>query len=211
MSEEKRSDVRIVFEDHELLVISKPAGIAVQENGNDDIETLFPTYYVLHRLDQRVSGLLLLAKNKKSAAALNLAFSENQVEKKYRAIVLSKPTEKTQCLESWIKKTQNKALVSKTEKPGFQKARLSFTLISSSERYHLLQIDLETGRFHQIRAQLAHFGCPIVGDLKYGFPRSSPDGSIFLHAYALRFRHPSSGESLLFEIENPSLWTRYGF
>ncbi|MFC3813183.1 RluA family pseudouridine synthase [Lacihabitans lacunae] len=206
----------IIFEDDEILVCVKPSGVLSQkENSNEDsLLELFPDSPPLHiitRLDRRVSGLVLLAKNPESAANLSEQLKRKQIIKKYKAIVGQKPEKESQTLMHWLSKTNSKAKTSKTESESAKKAVLSYKVLQSSERYHLLEIALETGRFHQIRCQLAAIGSPILGDLKYGFKRSSPDGSIFLQAYALAFFHPKNKELLTFEINPPKVWEKYGF
>jgi 23S rRNA pseudouridine1911/1915/1917 synthase len=206
----------IIFEDDEIMVCVKPSGVLSQkENSNEDsLLELFPDSPPLHiitRLDRRVSGLVLLAKNPESAANLSEQLKEKQIIKKYKAIVGQKTEKESQTLTHWLSKTNSKAKASKTELENAKKAVLSYKILQSSERYHLLEITLETGRFHQIRCQLAAIGSPILGDLKYGFKRSSPDGSIFLQAYALAFFHPKNKELLTFEINPPKVWEKYGF
>jgi 23S rRNA pseudouridine1911/1915/1917 synthase len=203
--------IEIIFEDDAILVINKPAGVAVQEVNDNDIQTIFSSYFVVHRLDQRVSGLLLLAKTKEVAAVLSEAFSTKKIKKTYVAVVKNKPTKFVEDLEHWHEKKGNKAIIHKTKNSNARLARLNYRLLRSSEKYHLVEIQLETGRFHQIRVQLAHIGLPIVGDLKYGYSRSSVDGSIFLHAYKLVFEHPITKEIKNIEIEFPAIWKKFGF
>ena len=206
----------IIFEDDEILVCVKPSGVLSQKENSDEYSLLelFPDRPLLHiitRLDRRVSGLVLLAKKPESAANLSEQLKQKQIIKKYKAIVGQKPEKDSQTLTNWLSKTNSKAKASKTELESAKKAVLTYKVLQSSERYHLLEIALETGRFHQIRCQLAAIGSPILGDLKYGFKRSSPDGSIFLQAYALAFFHPKNKELLTFEINPPKVWEKYGF
>ena len=206
----------IIFEDDEILVCVKPSGVLSQkENSNEDsLLELFPDRPLLHittRLDRRVSGLVLLAKKPESAPNLSEQLKQKQIIKKYKAIVGQKPEKESKTLTHWLSKTNSKAKASKIELESAKKAVLTYKVLQSSERYHLLEIALETGRFHQIRCQLAAIGSPILGDLKYGFKRSSPDGSIFLQAYALAFFHPKNKELLTFEINPPKVWEKYGF
>lgn len=202
--------MEILFEDEWILVLVKPPGLAVQSKKGQDIQSIYPNCYVVHRLDQRVSGLLVMAKNKEVAAKLSDDFQTNRVKKSYFAVVKEKPILEFDILEHWLGKISKKAVVSVFELKNYKKASLQLKILRSSERYHLLQIQLFSGRFHQIRAQLSFIGSPIIGDLKYGYSRSSPDGSIFLHAFRLEFNHPITGEKLMFEIEQPEIWSTFG-
>jgi 23S rRNA pseudouridine1911/1915/1917 synthase len=192
----------IVFEDSSVVVINKSAGMEAEGIK----ETFFPNFFLVHRLDQRVSGLMVLAKTQKAAAVLSEQFRHRNTTKKYWAVCKNKAGLDEGKLENFLEKKGSKAFVSKNGK----KAVLSYKKLQQSERYSLLEIRLETGLFHQIRVQLANMGCPIVGDLKYGYPRSSLDGSIFLHAYELGFTHPESGEAMLFTLKMPEIWGRLG-
>ena len=207
----------VLFEDDDIMVVNKPAGLPSQKTANDDITPL-PDYLgenltPVHRLDQRVSGLILLSKNKESFVAMQEDFVNRNVKKYYRAIVGNAPTLKENTLTNWLIRDgkQKKAMVYNEEIHRSKKAILKYKLIQSTEKYHLLEIELFTGRFHQIRAQLSAIGSPIVGDVKYGFKRSTPDGSIFLQSFHLEFAHPKTKKHLLFKIEQPELWKRYGF
>jgi 23S rRNA pseudouridine1911/1915/1917 synthase len=211
-------ELSILYEDAAILIINKPALLAVQTESNEDsLETVlkqkYPFVGIVHRLDQRVSGLVLVAKTEISLEKLNKIFQERQVSKKYLAIVQGKPEEESKTLEHWIQKskTGNKVKAFNKEVADSKKAILTYQVIKSSNRYSLLEIDLETGRFHQIRAQMTALGFPIVGDLKYGYPRNTSDGSIFLHAYQLEFPHPDSHKICNFTIEKPILWSKFGF
>ncbi|MEA5459890.1 RluA family pseudouridine synthase [Arcicella sp. LKC2W] len=211
--------IDILHEDNEILVVNKPAGIPSQPDKSGTPSLLeilsenYPDLFVIHRLDQRVSGIIVLAKTEISASQLSKDFQTRNVTKKYRAIVANQPKEKAGKLTHWLlkdaKKNQSKAFEKEVE--NSQKAELKYETVKSSERYHLLEIELFTGRFHQIRSQLSAIACPILGDLKYGYKRSSPDGSIFLQSYYLLFNHPKTKQALQFEIEMPELWGKYGF
>lgn len=202
--------MEILFEDDWILVLLKPAGLAVQSKEGQDILSIYPNSYVVHRLDQRVSGLLILAKNRKVASKLSDDFQTKKVRKFYLAVVKVKPILESDILEHWLGKMSEKAMVSVLERKNYKKASLKLEILRSSDRYHLLQIQLYSGRFHQIRAQLSFIGSPILGDLKYGYSRSSPDGSIFLHAFRLEFNHPITGEKFMFETEQPEIWSTFG-
>lgn len=210
---------QIIFEDSEIIVVNKSSGIPTQPDKNNTpslLELLTqerPNLYLLHRLDQRVSGLVIFAKSELSAKQLNKDFQTRNITKKYRAITANKPAENVVKLTHWLlkdsKKNLSKAFGKEVE--NSQKSELIYKVIQSSERYHLLEIELLTGRFHQIRSQLSAIGIPILGDLKYGYKRSSPDGSIFLQSYHLSLNHPVTKKPIQFEIKMPELWRKYGF
>jgi 23S rRNA pseudouridine1911/1915/1917 synthase len=210
---------QIIFEDAEIIVVNKSSGIPTQADKNNIPSLLeilsqkYPNLYLIHRLDQRVSGLVIFAKTEQSAKQLNRDFQTRNITKKYRAIVANKPVEIEAKLTHWLLKNTKKNLSKafKNEVKNSQKSELIYKVIKSSERYHLLDIELLTGRFHQIRSQLSCINSPILGDLKYGFKRSSPDGSIFLQSYHLFINHPVTKKAIQFEIEMPELWEKYGF
>ena len=210
---------QIIFEDSEIIVVNKSSGIPTQPDKNNtpsllEILSQERSYiYLIHRLDQRVSGLVIFAKTEQSAKQLNNDFQTKNITKKYRAIVANKPPENEERLTHWLLKDAKKNLSKafENEVKNSQKSELIYKVIESSERYHLLDIELVTGRFHQIRSQLSVIGCPILGDLKYGYKRSSPDGSIFLQSYFLSINHPTTKKAIQFEIEMPELWKKYGF
>ena len=166
---------------------------------------------VVHRLDRPVSGVVLFAKTSKALPRLNKMFAEHQaVRKTYLAIVAKKPPQPEGTLTHWLTRNekQNTARAYDREVPGSKKAVLDYRVVAQSERYFLLEIELHTGRHHQIRCQLAKMGCPIRGDLKYGAPRSNPDGGISLHAWRLSLEHPVSHVPLTIEAPVPEerLW-----
>jgi 23S rRNA pseudouridine1911/1915/1917 synthase len=210
---------QIIFEDAEIIVANKSSGIPTQADKNNIPSLLeilsqdHPTLYLIHRLDQRVSGLVIFAKTEHSAKQLNKDFQTRNVTKKYRVIVANKPTVNDAKLTHWLLKDTKKSLSKafENEVKNSQKSELIYKVLQSSERYHLLEIELLTGRFHQIRSQLSAIGSPILGDLKYGYKRSSPDGSIFLQSYHLSINHPVTKKAIQFEIEMPELWEKYGF
>jgi len=210
---------QIIFEDAEIIIVNKSSGIPTQADKNNT-SSLFEilsenrsNLYLIHRLDQRVSGLVIFAKNEKSAKQLGKDFLNRNITKKYKAIVANKPLENEAKLIHWLLKDSKKNLSKTFEKAvnDSKKAELIYKVIQSSERYHLLEIELLTGRFHQIRSQLSFIGSPILGDLKYGYKRSSPDGSIFLQSYSISLNHPTTKKVIQFEIEMPVLWGKYGF
>jgi 23S rRNA pseudouridine1911/1915/1917 synthase len=211
--------IDILHEDQEILVVNKPSGIPTQpdKNGIPSLLEILsenrPNLYLIHRLDQRVSGIVIFAKTEQSASQLSKDFQNRNITKKYRAIVANKPSESEAKLTHWLMKDTKKNLSKAFEKEikNSQKSELIYKVIQSSERYHLLEIELLTGRFHQIRSQLSAIGSPILGDLKYGYKRSSPDGSIFLQSYHLSLNHPMTKQAFQLEIEMPVLWKNYGF
>jgi 23S rRNA pseudouridine1911/1915/1917 synthase len=212
-------NIPILHEDPEILVVNKPSGIPTQpdKNGTPSLLEILsenrPNLYLIHRLDQRVSGIVIFAKTEESASQLSKEFQSRNITKKYRAIVANKPSESEVKLTHWLLKDAKKSLSKAFEKEvkNSQRSELIYKVIQSSERYHLLEIELLTGRFHQIRSQLSAIGSPILGDLKYGYKRSSPDGSIFLQSYHLSLNHPTTKQALQFEIEMPGIWKKYGF
>lgn len=147
--------------------------------------------FLTHRLDRPVSGLMLVAKSEDAQAAINAHFQQRKIVKKYWAVTEGKPDAPQGQLEHYIAKQSNgKSHVYTTAKNGAQLASLDYTCLASSDRYHLIEVTLNTGRHHQIRAQMGHIKCPIKGDVRYGARRSNPDRSIHLHARSLSFRHP---------------------
>lgn len=220
--------MKVIYEDNHIIVVSKTASEIVQgdKTGDTPLSELVKHYLkkkynkpgnvfigVTHRLDRPVSGLVVFAKTSKALARLNEMFKNGDVHKTYWAIVKNCPQETEATLEHYLVRNekQNKSYAYDREKPGAKKAILHYKLIGHSENYFLLEVDLKTGRHHQIRCQLAKIGCPIKGDLKYGFPRSNPDGSICLHARRVSFIHPVSKE--LIELEAPlpegNLWSGF--
>ena len=165
---------------------------------------------VVHRLDRPVSGLVVFARTSKALTRLNKMFAEGEVHKTYWAIVKRREGDEWHTLEHWLVRNekQNKSYAYDHERPNAKKAVLKYRTIAHSDNYTLLEVRLLTGRHHQIRCQLAAMGCPIKGDLKYGAPRSNPDGSISLMARRVEFIHPVSKESITVEapIPNDTLW-----
>ncbi len=165
---------------------------------------------VVHRLDRPTSGALVFARTSKGLSRLNEQFREKSTKKIYWAVVESVPKPHAGRLEHFLKKNekQNKSYASKDETTGSKRAVLSYKLLLSSDNYHLVEIELETGRHHQIRCQLATMGCIIKGDVKYGAKRSNKDGSIHLHARHLEFQHPTSKELIQITAPVPAdpLW-----
>lgn len=215
----------VVYEDNHLIIVDKSSSEIVQgdKTGDKPLAEMVKEYIkqkyhkpgnvflgVVHRLDRPVSGLVVFARTGKALARLNEMFRTKEVHKTYWAIVGNCPPAEEGELVHWLVRNekQNKSYAYDKEKPVAKKAILDYKLIGRSERYFLLEIDLKTGRHHQIRCQLAKMGCPIKGDLKYGAPRSNPDGSICLHARRVRFVHPVSKQEIDVEAPVPegNLW-----
>lgn len=228
--------MQVVYEDNHLIIVSKASGEIVQgdKTGDTPLSETVKQYIkethakpgnvflgVVHRLDRPVSGLVVFAKTSKALARLNNMFREGDVHKTYWAIVERReergrysggynPDGEWHLLENWLVRNekQNKSYAYDREKPNAKLARLRYRVISASERYTLLEVELMTGRHHQIRCQLSTMGCPIKGDLKYGARRSNPDGSISLLARRVEFVHPVSKENICVEAPLPddNLW-----
>jgi 23S rRNA pseudouridine1911/1915/1917 synthase len=213
---------RILYEDNHVIVVNKMPSELTQgdKTGDATLPDLIKTYLkekyqkpgnvflgVVHRLDRPTSGALVFARTSKALERLNAQFRDKETNKVYWAIVSQKPNKDKGELIHYLKKkeSQNKSYVVAEGTLGSKKAIPYFQHIGSSERYHLLEIKLETGRHHQIRCQLAHMGCVIKGDLKYGDKRSNPDGSICLHARTLSFAHPTTKERIAVTAPLPKL------
>ncbi len=215
------SESQIVYEDNHLIIINKLPSQIVQGDKTGDLcladlikEYLKRKYNkpgnvfcgVVHRLDRPVSGLVIFAKTSKALSRLNEQIKRHEVRKTYWAVVKNAPPKPDDTLTDYLirNEKQNKSYVVKAGTAEAKEAILHYrTLAQSSGGYYLLEVDLQTGRHHQIRAQLSHMGCPIKGDLKYGFPRSNPDGSISLHARRVEFEHPVRKEHMQFEADVP--------
>ena len=216
----------VLYEDNHLIIVNKQAGEIVQgdKTGDTPLSDIVKDWLkekhnkpgnvylgVVHRLDRPVSGVVLFAKTSKALPRLNKMFAEHdKVSKTYWAIVQNRPQASKGTLTHWLTRQEknNTARAYDREVPGAKKAVLDYELIASGDRYHLLEIHLHTGRHHQIRCQLAKMGCPIKGDLKYGAPRSNPDGSISLDARNLTLEHPVSHEriSVTAPVPDDRLW-----
>jgi 23S rRNA pseudouridine1911/1915/1917 synthase len=220
--------MQIIYEDKHIIALNKACSEIVQGDKTGDIplsetvkQWLKEKYNkpgnvfigVTHRLDRPVSGVVLFAKTSKALSRLNEMFRDGKIKKTYWAIVKNPPEKHEDDLAHYLHRNekQNKSYAYDSEKPGSKKALLSYRLIARSDHYYLLEINLKTGRHHQIRCQLAHIGCPIKGDLKYGFDRSNPDGGISLHARKINFIHPVSQETLELTapVPNDKLWQTF--
>ena len=217
--------MEVLYEDNHIIIINKTCSEIVQGDKTGDrplsetVKDWLKTKYdkpgnvfigVVHRLDRPVSGIVLFAKTSKALSRLNEMFREGNVKKTYWAIVKNTPKKEEEELIHYIVRNekQNKSYPYPTEKANSKRAILSYKLIARSDNYNLLEINLKTGRHHQIRCQLAAVGCPIKGDLKYGFPRSNKDGGISLHARHISFIHPVSKEEITITAPVPqdTLW-----
>ena len=226
--------MEVVYEDNHLIIVSKRSGEIVQgdKTGDEPLSETVKKYIkekyqkpgavflgVTHRLDRPVSGLVVFARTSKALERLNRMFANGEVHKTYWAIVPKKKEESRgvdnfeHTLEHWLTRNekQNKSYAHDREKPGSKRAVLKYKVIGESDRYNLLEINLLTGRHHQIRCQLAAIGCPIKGDLKYGAPRSNPDGSISLLSRRVEFVHPVSKLPISVEAPLPDdpLWQAF--
>ena len=218
----------VVYEDNHIIVVNKTSSEIVQgdKTGDTPLSEMVKQYLkekynkpgnvfigVTHRLDRPVSGLVVFAKTSKALPRLNEMFRNGEVKKTYWAIVKECPKETEGELVHYLVRNekQNKSYAYDKEVKNSKKAVLHYKLIGHSQNYYLLEVDLKTGRHHQIRCQLAKMGCPIKGDLKYGSPRSNPDGSICLHARTVQFGHPVSKEMIRLTAPVPegNLWNGF--
>jgi 23S rRNA pseudouridine1911/1915/1917 synthase len=213
MSLEKKYGIDILFEDNHLIALNKGVSYIVQgdKTGDESLDNKLRAFIkerdlkpgnvfigIPHRLDRPVSGVIVYAKTGKALSRIASMFKEKSMIKIYHAIVANLPEPLEGSLSHYISRNtkQNKSYCSVKEIPGSKKAVLHYKVISSSDRYHLVEVVLETGRHHQIRAQLSEIGCPVKGDLKYGAPRSNKDGGISLHARRIAFTHPVKPEKI---------------
>jgi len=215
----------VVYEDNHVIIVNKSSSEIVQgdKTGDKPLSETVKEYIkeayakpgnvflgVVHRLDRPVSGLVLFARTSKALPRLNDMFRKGEVRKTYWAIVKDAPPQPFGTLEHWLVRNekQNKSYAYDREVPNSKKAILDYRVIGRSDNYYLLEVNLKTGRHHQIRCQLAKMGCPIKGDLKYGAKRSNPDGSISLHARSISFVHPVSKQPIeaIAPVPNDNLW-----
>ncbi|MDL2221306.1 RNA pseudouridine synthase [Parabacteroides sp. OttesenSCG-928-N08] len=217
--------MEVIYEDNHLIAVNKTCNEIVQgdKTGDKPLSDLLKAWIkekyakpgnvfvgVTHRLDRPVSGVVIFAKTSKVLPRMNELFRVGEIKKRYWAIVKNQPPKEEEELTHWLVRNekQNKSYAYEQEKPNSKKAILSYKLIARSDNYFLLEIDLKTGRHHQIRAQMSKIGCPIKGDLKYGFDRSNRDGGISLHARSAEFIHPVSKQpiQIIAEVPDDSLW-----
>ncbi len=220
-----KHNLQVLYEDNHIIIVNKRAGDIVQgdKTGDKPLSDVVKEYIkakynkpgnvylgVVHRLDRPTTGIVMFAKTSKALPRLNKLFAEKKANKTYWAIVKNSPLKPETTLINWLKKNpkNNKSTAYTKEVEGSKKAILHYKLLKTLERYFLLEVELETGRHHQIRCQLSAIGSPIKGDLKYGFNRSNKDASISLHARRLQFIHPVSKDriDITAHLPNDPIW-----
>ena len=220
-----KNNLQVIYEDNHLIIVNKRSGDIVQgdKTGDKPLSEVVKEYLaekynkpgnvylgVVHRLDRPTSGIVVFSKTSKALPRLNKLFANKDAKKTYWALVKNEPKQYEASLVHWLKKNskKNKSTAYSNEVPDSKKAILHYKMIKRLDFYYLLEIQLDTGRHHQIRSQLASIGCPIKGDLKYGFERSNPDASIHLHARHLSIIHPVKKEPLEISASLPDdpLW-----
>ncbi|MCF8361142.1 MAG: RluA family pseudouridine synthase [Prolixibacteraceae bacterium] len=218
--------MQILYEDNHIIAVNKTSSEIVQgdKTGDTPLSEMVKSYIkekynkpgavflgVTHRLDRPTSGVVLFARTSKALARLNKMFAQKDtIKKTYWAVVDHKPPKNEDTLQHWLVRNtkQNKSYAHNTQKDDSKEALLHYRVINQSDKYYLLEIELKTGRHHQIRAQLASIGCIIKGDMKYGAPRSNPGGGIHLHARKIEFIHPVSKKniSIIAPVPDDKLW-----
>ncbi|WP_117881703.1 RluA family pseudouridine synthase [Aureibaculum luteum] len=220
-----KDNLQVLHEDNHIIIVNKRVGDIIQgdKTGDTPLSEIVKQYIaikyqkkgnvflgVVHRLDRPTSGIVIFARTSKALERLNKMLRDKEIKKTYWAIVKNKPEKEKDTLIHYLKKNpkNNKSTTFPNPTPEAKKAILHYQLIKRLDNYFLLKVDLETGRHHQIRAQLAAIKSPIKGDLKYGAKRSNPDGGISLHAKAIAFTHPVSKEliSIISETPNEPVW-----
>ena len=224
-----KDNLQVLHEDNHIIIVNKRAGDIVQgdRTGDKPLSEVVKEYLkekynkpgnvylgVVHRLDRPTTGIVLFARTSKALPRLNKLFAENKAKKTYWALVKNKPPKLEDTLIHWLRKNpkNNKSQAFSKEVNNSKKAILHYKVIKTLDNFYLLEIDLETGRHHQIRTQLASFGCPIKGDLKYGYDRSNRDASVSLHSRQLHFDHPVKNEHIEIIAPTPkdALWKACG-
>lgn len=217
--------LEVLYEDNHFIAVNKRSGELVQcdKTGDESLEEKVKRYIrdkygksgnvflgVTHRIDRPVSGVVLFARTSKALSRINRLFQEKQVKKTYLAIVQNRPPQQSDTLIHYIRRNEqkNKSYAFAQEVKNSRQAVLQYNILGRSDRYYLLEIDLKTGRHHQIRCQLSAIGCPIRGDLKYGYPRSNENGGIDLHSYKIAFEHPVTQQpiEIIAPVPNDKLW-----
>ena len=220
-----KHNLEVLYEDNHIIIVNKRAGDIVQgdKTGDQPLSEVVKEYIkekynkpgnvylgVVHRLDRPTTGIVMFAKTSKALPRLNKLFSQKDAKKTYLALVKNEPPKTQDTLLHWLKKNpkNNKSFAHINEVDDSKKAILHYKILKKLKTYYLLEIELETGRHHQIRSQLSSIGCPIKGDLKYGFDRSNADASISLHARQLQFIHPVSKENInvIAPLPNDPVW-----
>lgn len=224
----KKKPFQVIYEDNHLIIVNKEAGVLVQGDATGDVCLLdMVKDYIkeaynkpgavflgtVHRLDRPVSGLVVFARTSKALERMNEIFRRRDVQKTYWAVVKRKPAEKKGKLVHWLVKDEKRNVTTahEYEVPGSQKAELSYRWLGEINKFHLLEVNPITGRPHQIRVQLSSMGCPIRGDVKYGYPKGNADGSINLHARRLFFEHPVKKEPIICKagVPNDPFWEEF--
>jgi len=220
-----KENLEVLFEDNHIVIVNKKTGDITQgdKTGDKPLSDVVKEYIkekynkpgevflgVVHRLDRPTSGIIIFARTSKALERLNKMLREKTIKKTYWAVVKNQPKKQSDTLTNFLKKNpkNNKSTAYPKEIDGSKKAILHYNTIKKLDNYWLLEIDLETGRHHQIRTQLSTIGSPIKGDLKYGFNRSNKDGSIHLHARKIHFTHPVSKEiiNITAPVPNDIIW-----
>jgi 23S rRNA pseudouridine1911/1915/1917 synthase len=214
--------IQVIYEDNHIIAVNKSHHDLVQgdKTGDEPLDAKVKAYIkkkykkegnvflgIPHRLDRPVSGVVMFARTSKALQRLNKMFHDNLVKKTYCALIKDLPPQNSGTLVHFMKKNQkqNKSYCYEKEVKESKKAELSYSIQGRSNSFYLLEINLKTGRHHQIRSQLSHIGCPIKGDLKYGYPRSNNYGGIALHARKIEFIHPVSNSKILIEADLPKV------
>lgn len=220
-----KNNLQVLHEDNHIIIVNKRVGDIVQgdKTGDKPLNEVVKAYLkekhnkpgnvylgVVHRLDRPTSGIVLFSKTSKALPRLNKLFQQKDAKKTYWAVVKNRPPKDQDILVHYLKRNpkQNKSFAHKNEVPDSKKAILEYRILKELDNYFLLEVDLKTGRHHQIRSQLSAIGCSIKGDLKYGFDRSNKDAGIHLHARKLEFIHPVKREPIIViaEVPDESLW-----
>ena len=220
-----KNNLQVLFEDNHIIAINKRCGDIVQGDKTGDkplseiVKSFLKTKYskpgnvylgIPHRLDRPTSGVVMFAKTSKSLSRLNKIFKDGKVQKYYWAVTKNKPEKQEDTLIHWLRKNEktNKSTYFKKETVKAKKAVLHYRVLKKLERYFIIEIKLVTGRHHQIRCQLSAMGCPVRGDLKYGYDRSNNDGGIDLHAKKIIFEHPINGKKIIIDapVRDTKIW-----
>ena len=220
-----KNNLQVLFEDNHIIAINKRCGDIVQGDKTGDkplseiVKSFLKTKYskpgnvylgIPHRLDRPTSGVVIFAKTSKSLSRLNKIFKDGKVQKYYWAVTKNNPEKQEDTLIHWLRKNEktNKSTYFKKETVKAKKAVLHYRVLKKLERYFIIEIELVTGRHHQIRCQLSAIGCPVRGDLKYGYDRSNNDGGIDLHAKKIIFEHPINGKKIIIDapVRDTKIW-----
>ena len=220
-----KNNLQVLFEDNHIIAINKRCGDIVQGDKTGDkplseiVKSFIKTKYskpgnvylgIPHRLDRPTSGVVMFAKTSKSLSRLNKIFKDGKVQKYYWAVTKNNPEKQEDTLIHWLRKNEktNKSTYFKKETVKAKKAVLHYSVLKKLEKYFIIEIELVTGRHHQIRCQLSAMGCPVRGDLKYGYDRSNNDGGIDLHAKKIIFEHPINGKKIIIDapVRDTKIW-----